>query len=443
MSRLTLTLSCLVALAAAGSARADLAAYVKKKEPDYAWKQKAKREVPQGTVYELELVSQKWQGVVWKHELVVHVPKDTKPGATMLLYNTGGKASAFSTLMAFSIANDVKAPIAFLYGIPNQPLLADEKNKRGYTEDALIAETFLKYLDTKDASWPLLFPMVKSVVKAFDALQEFSKKEWGVELAGFVLSGGSKRGWTTWLTGSVEPRLKGIAPMVIDTLNMQKQLPHQKASYGEYSAMIRDYTERKLVPMPDTAEAKRLWSWVDPWVYREQIRMPKLIINGTNDPYWTQDALNLYWDDLRGDKYICYVPNAGHDLNQGGQFPDLSMAGHALAAFTRSMAEGKPLPKLTWKHEGDSAEYKLKVNSDVVPKAVRLWTADAATKDFRKSKWTSQTLKAGKEVTAAVSEPKEGCRVFFAECQYEMDKMPYSFSTQVRIVGTPRRKEEK
>src|SRR5262249_2123531 len=163
-----------------------------------------------------------------------------------------------------------------------------------------------------------------------------------------------KRGWTTWLTAPVEPRLKGIVPMVIDTLNMQKQLPYQKASYGGYSEWIDDYTKRGLVPMPNTADAKRLWGWVDPWAYLDPIKVPKLLINGTNEPYWTQDALNLYWDDLVGDKYVCYVPNAGHNLNQAAEdeFPDLSMASNALSAFTRARTEGKPLPKLTWKHEG-------------------------------------------------------------------------------------------
>jgi len=174
--------------------------------------------------------------------------------------------------------------------------------------------------------------------------------------------------------------------------------------------------------------------------------MPKLIVNGTNDPYWTQDALNLYWDDLKGDKYVCYVPNAGHSLNQAadeGDVPDISMAGNVLAAFTRAQTENKPLPKLTWKHEGKQDKFTLTLTTDVTPKAVRLWTADAPAKDFRKSKWTSKSLKAGKEVTGEVNAPKEGCRVFFIESQYVMDKLTYSLSTQVRIVGEPRRKEEK
>ena len=54
------------------------------------------------------------------------------------------------------------------------------------------------------------------------------------------------------------------------------------------------------------------------------------------------------------------------------------------------------------KHEGEKGKFTLKLTSDVTPKAVKLWTADAATKDFRKSKWTSQSLKAGKEPSAAV-----------------------------------------
>src|SRR5207249_4851521 len=100
-----------------------------------------------------------------------------------------------------------------------------------------------------------------------------------------------------------------------------------------------------------------------------------------------------------------YVPNAGHNLVQfDGLTPNLDWAGNVLAAFGRSQIYDKPLPKMTWKHDGKQPKYALTVTSDVEPKAVRLWQADAATKDFRKAKWKSENLKAGKEVTAAVAE---------------------------------------
>src|SRR5438093_4658446 len=108
------------------------------------------------------------------------------------------------------LARKTRAPVAFLYHIPNQPLLDGKK------EDALIAETFVRYLKTKDGAWPLLFPMVKSLVRAMDALQDFCKKELGLEIRRFIVSGASKRGWTTWLTGAVDPRVEAIVPVVID-----------------------------------------------------------------------------------------------------------------------------------------------------------------------------------------------------------------------------------
>ena len=52
--------------------------------------------------------------------------------------------------------------------------------------------------------------------------------------------------------------------------------------------------------MPDAARRRSCGAWSIPWVYRDKLTMPKLILNGTNDPYWTLDALNLYWDDLNG-----------------------------------------------------------------------------------------------------------------------------------------------
>src|SRR5262249_11933351 len=154
-----------------------------------------------------------------------------------------------------------------------------------------IAETFVRYLDTKDADWPLLFPMVKGVVKAMDALQAFAKEEWKTEAKHFVISGGSKRGWTTWLTRAVDPRVKAIAPLVIDTLNMLKQLEHQKESFGTYSEMIHDYVERGLAPLPKTEAGRKLWQMVDPYSYRDKLTMPKMLINGNNDRYWSTDAL--------------------------------------------------------------------------------------------------------------------------------------------------------
>src|SRR5207248_8344071 len=152
-----------------------------------------------------------------------------------------------TAVLGLEFAKRTGTPVAVLYNIPNQPLYGGKK------EDALIAETFVRFLEAggKDEEWPLLFPMAKSVCKAMDALQEFSKEHFKQELKDFIISGASKRGWTTWLAGAADPRVRAIAPMVIDVLNMPAQMKHQLACYGKYSEMIHDYEERNLLPMPD------------------------------------------------------------------------------------------------------------------------------------------------------------------------------------------------
>lgn len=425
----------LILLAAfAGGARADLFDYVKQPDAAFSWKLKSKSETPDGTIYDLHLVSQVWQGIKWEHQLQVYLPKGVKPTATMFLWNQGGKASPTSTAFGMSLAKKMNAPVAFLYGIPNQPLFDGKK------EDALIAETFVRYLKTKDESWPLLFPMVKSLVRAMDALQQFAKEEWKIEVTHFVVSGGSKRGWTTWLTAAADPRVKALAPCVIDTLNMAAQLPHQLKSFGRYSDMIHDYTERGLVPMPDTPEAKKLWAMVDPWIHRAKITQPKMIINGANDPYWTQDALNLYWDDLKADKWVLYVPNAGHNLAQKHDgvnvIPDMTRAGNTLSAFARHYIHDTPMPKVQWQHEGKNPKMTLKVEADPAPKSARVWSTQAATRDFRQSKWTDRPLDVkGKTIAVDMETPATGFVVFFAELEYQIGGMPYFLSTQLRIAG--------
>ena len=163
----------------------------------------------------------------------------------MFLWVTGGAATPEAISLGLELARKSKAPVAFLYDIPNQPLL--EGNLR---EDDLIAETFVRYLKSGDESWPLLLPMVKAVVKAMDVLQAFGKKEWRMPIDKFIVAGASKRGWTTWLTAAVDKRVGAIVPVVIDVLNMRAQMSRQVQAFGTYSARLGPYSSRGLLPIP-------------------------------------------------------------------------------------------------------------------------------------------------------------------------------------------------
>ncbi len=408
----------------------DLVDYVTKKDDTFSWKLADKKETDSGTVYEIDLISQTWHDIKWDHKLQVFVPKGTKPQATMMLWNQGGKPGAASGILGLTLADKIKAPVAFLYGVPKQPLFG------GKSEDALIAETFVKYLDTKDGSWPLLFPMVKSVVKAMDALQAFAKEEWKFEVKSFVITGASKRGWTSWLTAATgDKRVKAIAPLVIDTLNMPIQMKNQLDAFGKPSEMIKDYTERNLVPIPDTTDARKLWQMIDPWVYRDKIKVPKMIINGSNDPYWPLDALNTYWDDLKGDKWILYVPNAGHDLRERDKDgkPELipMRAVNTLAAFGRSQVFDKPMPGMKWVCDEKAGVCRLEVTSAAKTTAMRVWTAEANTRDFRRARWTEDTTA---KFPATVLAPEKGFRAFYAETEYDLDGLKFTLCTQLRIL---------
>lgn len=428
---------CLFLITTAGvrPARADLKGWLDRPEPEFKWELTETVSMPGCDIFRLKLVSQVWQGIPWNHDLVVFAPKDAAPTDQILLLNEGGSANPRGYPYGMLLAAKIKAPCAMLLGIPNQPLFDGKK------EDSLIAETFVKYLETGDESWPLLFPMVKSVIKSMDTLQAFSEKHLSKKLERFILTGGSKRGWNTYLTAVSDPRVSAIAPMVFDSLNIALQLPHQKEIYGGYSRMIDDYTSRGLVPMPDTPAAKKLWSWVDPWFYRQRLTMPKLILAGANDPYWNTDALNLYWDGLPENKWIAYIPNAGHNLSEKslktGQ-SDRNRAIDNLCAFVRWQLTGTPMPTLTWRHDdAEDGQSRLTVTASQTPKSATLWTATAAALDFRQSTWQPQPLEipADGKITALVPTPATGGQAFYIDCGFPMEDLTSHFCTQLRVIA--------
>ena len=404
-------------------AAADLDDYVKKPDAAFSWKETSTHTTPAGTLHTLALSSQVWQGITWNHELTIYEPAElTYPDSALLFITgggTGGKAGDDDHKQAFALTKATGARVAVLHQVPNQPLLGDK------TEDTLIAETFVRYLETKDKNWPLLFPMVKSAVKAMDAVQAWAIAQGKGEVKRFVVTGASKRGWTTWLTGAVDHRVIAIAPMVIVMLNMGKQGPNQLDVWGQYSEQIDDYVKRGLMERAKTSEGTELWSMVDPFTYRDRLAIPKFLINGTNDRYWTLNALDLYWNELRGPKHLVELPNAGHGLEVNRDW-----AINGLGAFFRHSVTGRPMPALSWSMKNPaSKEGMLTVQADPAPIAARLWTATAGNRDFRESKWTSSPLEAGTTITATIAKPSAGNLAALAELEYLIDGLPYHLTT--------------
>lgn len=414
-----------------------LADYVGKKDDSYKWFKRSEGEYA-GTKYvEIILTSQTWKDTVWKHQLFILKPEKCNAASKhALLFITGGgwrdelsqpgesKLPREAPLFA-EMANKLQTPIAILLHVPQQPIFDGKK------EDQAIAHTFAQYLKTEDPTWPLLLPMVKSAVRGMDATQAAVKEEWKLTIDTFTISGASKRGWTTWLTGATDKRATALAPMVIDTLQMDKQMDLQKLSFGDLSEEINDYKELSLDKFVNTPKGQNLLKIVDPYRYRALYTQPKLIILGTNDPYWPLDALNLYYDDLPGDKYILYCPNNVHGLK------DYPRIFGSLNALHHNITDRKKLPKLKWDFAEADGKLTLHVGSDIKPSKVTTWSTSSATRDFRKCEWkSSESQASGDGYVCTLPVPGQGFSAMFAEAVFEEEgEMPYFFSTNLKIVG--------
>ena len=417
-------LASLVTLGAVLPLRADLLEYVGRPDPAYKWEKRSEKQADFGTITDLHLTSQVWQGITWEHRLQVFRPKTLAfPDACVLLI-TGGNGGPDTDMMGMQLATQMGCTFAILFNIPNQPLFGD------LHEDGLIAYTFEHFFETGDESWPLLFPMVKSAVRAMDALQAFATEQWQQPLHRFIATGASKRGWTTWLTGAADPtRVVAIMPMVYDNLDLPKQMPHQLEVWGKFSVQIEDYTKLGIQEKMTTERGRYLTKMVDPYTFLDRLTMPKLIINGTNDPYWAQDALNIYWGDLKGEKRVLYVPNGAHGLG------DIQRVMNTATAFTRAVLAGQAPPRLTWTHDDDGANARLTVHAAAAAKQAVIWVARAPIQDFRDCKWESVPMKQdGDAFIGEVARPDTGYMALFGEVTFTQDNRSFTFSTQIRIV---------
>jgi PhoPQ-activated pathogenicity-related protein len=406
--------------------------------PDSSFRYELVKTIPgEGyTTYVLDLTSQAWRGPsdtnrpLWKHWLTVIKP-DKVEGTTGFLFITGGSITAPAP---GTDANDVDTAmashsvVATLRGVPNEPVSFTEEGK-SRNEDQIIAFTWVKFLKTGDETWPLHFPMAKAAVRAMDAVTKFCATQ-KVTVEKFFVSGGSKRGWTTWLTAAADPRVMGIAPMVIDCLNNGKSFDHHYRAYGFYSPAVHDYQEMGLM---DAAGPRyeALMRLEDPYSYKERFTMPKFIMNSAGDQYFLPDSSRFYFDDLPGEKYLRYVPNTDHSLRN-------SDARQSLTAFYDAVIHNRPLPKFTWRFARDG---DIIVKCTDKPSEIKLWQATNPEKrDFRLAtlgpayKSSDVIDRHDGSYEAKIKTREKGWTASFVELTYPSGgKYPFKFTTAVRI----------
>jgi PhoPQ-activated pathogenicity-related protein len=415
--------------------------YVAAPDPAYDYKLLDTIKTPGQTTFILELTSQSWltekevDRPVWKHILTIVRPDTVKSSSALMIISGGAngrpapKAASTPLVIAASATNSVTAEIKM---VPNQPLtFAGDKPR---TEDALIAYTWDKFLHTGDERWPARLPMTKAVVKAMDAVTSFLASNEGgqIKIDNFVVTGASKRGWTTWTTAAVDKRVIAIIPIVIDTLNLELAGKHQFEAYGFWAPAIKDYTDMHMSAWSGTQQYKALMKIEDPYEYRTRLTMPKLIINASGDQYFLPDNSQFYFADLPGQKYLRYVPNADHSLRN-------TDAAQSVMGFYEAIITKTPLPQFTWTFEKDGA---IQAITKDTPTEVKLWQAtNEKARDFRLEsvgpiwKDTNLTPTAANTYTAKITPPEKGYIAFFIELTYpNTNGLPFKFTTAVRIL---------
>jgi len=394
------------------------------------------------TTYLLEMTSQAWLTTnevdrpLWKHWMILVRPDQVSSSKSLLFISGGandGKEPKSADGGLARIAVLSKSIVTELKMVPNQPLVfAGETEGRG--EDALIAYTWDKFLRTGDEKWPARLPMTKAAVRAMDTVVSFcdSSEAGRVNVDGFVVAGGSKRGWTTWTTAAVDKRVIAIVPIVIDLLNIEPSMLHHYAAYGFWAPSIGDYSALRIMDWNGTPQYHALMRIEEPYQYRQRLTMPKFLINASGDQFFLPDSSQFYFDDLPGVKYLRYVPNADHSLKG-------SDARESLLAFYNAILYQQALPQLSWKFAADGS---LRVETRDKPSEVKLWQAtNPEARDFRLEtfgpQWKSAALSEQDRgvFDAKVATPSKGWTAYFVELTFpSLCQAPFKFTTPVKVI---------
>ncbi|GMH73865.1 hypothetical protein TrRE_jg9245 [Triparma retinervis] len=307
----------LVAAVASGTVLDD---YVWAPDSNYEWtdlQQPISGSSPSGvswTGHILNVTSQQWltpddvDRSLWFHYLVVIIPDNLNQNwnANATLYVTGGSntsplptAKDEDIRVASALATGSGTITGAFFQVPNEHVVfKEDPEQMSRTEDAIIAYTWDHFLRHPDKpEWLVRLPMVKSVLRAMDAMTEF---------------------WQ---------------------------------SYGGFSFALEDYAHMNITTRFDDPNMVELQKIEDPYFYFDRLTLPKLVVNAVGDEFQQPDDTKNWWPDLPEPKHFLMVPNAEHSLATG-----IFEVVPAIGTWITKLLGEKEIPTFTWDIDPDSGD---------------------------------------------------------------------------------------
>ncbi|EDP2066217.1 PhoPQ-regulated protein, partial [Salmonella enterica subsp. enterica serovar Heidelberg] len=255
----------------------------------------------QVVVRHYELLSQHWSPddmvtpAQWRHNVDIYIPETAKEHHALVVVNNGinydkgvqitGKPGDFPQETLASISRDTNTIVISVSDIPNQ-YLTFQDDKKPLKEDESVSRSWALFMEAPEQRklMPLNIPMVTALSQAM----RLAKKEltqWNIN--SFIITGISKRGWTTWLSAIADPDVEAIVPFAIDLLDIDASLEHIYQSYGgNWPITFYPYYQQGIDEKIKSPTFTQLRQIIDPLrylntIYQPRLAIPKYIINAS------------------------------------------------------------------------------------------------------------------------------------------------------------------
>ncbi|KAK2157405.1 hypothetical protein LSH36_192g01004 [Paralvinella palmiformis] len=304
----------------------DLDVYVHSDDGYYSWEILTEYRYNACTMYIVNMTSQKWQDEsyvdhpIWWHFMGVAVPDEdniTYPDAGFLFIDGGSndpydeppEENEDENIAVCIAAVDLGVVGAYIKAVPNQPLIfLNDPQQMSRKEDSIIAWTWRTYIDdpTPDPTVILRMPMTKAAKRGLDTVTAVAQEKAPfTNVSRFMVTGASKRGWTTWSLSATDRRVIAAAPMVFSLLNFDQTLmAHYQSMEGAWSFAFDPYYRENLTKELFNPKTHEVFDIEDMYTYKERLTLPIIEVVAAGDEFFLCQDSNYWWNGIPDPKWI-------------------------------------------------------------------------------------------------------------------------------------------